>query len=221
MPALTFLTTSMLFWTTLFNTCDTIMAAMSPTFPAILIFGDSTVDTGNNNYIKTLAKANFPPYGQDFPGHVPTGRFSNGKLVPDFIASLLGIKDLVPPFLDPTLSPDELVSGACFASAGSGYDDLTTVLTNVVPVSEQLGLFRDYITRLQKSVGEKDAKKIVRNALVIISAGTNDWALNFYDIPTRRLGFSVDGYQDFLISKIQNFVQVCIFSIFSPKNFIS
>ena len=79
------------------------------------------MDTGNNNYIKTILKGNFLPYGQNFPGNVPpTGRFSNGKLVPDFLASALGIKDKVPPFLDPNLSDEELVSGVCFVSADPG-----------------------------------------------------------------------------------------------------
>jgi hypothetical protein len=54
---------------------------------AIYIFGDSIVDPGNNNRRLTAAKANFPPYGQDFPGGAATGRFSNG-LVP---GDLLGI----------------------------------------------------------------------------------------------------------------------------------
>ncbi|KAJ0781611.1 putative SGNH hydrolase superfamily [Helianthus annuus] len=50
---------------------------------AVLAFGDSTMDPGNNNYIKALFKANFPPYGKDFMGGKPTGRFSNGKIVTD------------------------------------------------------------------------------------------------------------------------------------------
>lgn len=52
---------------------------------AILVFGDSTVDPGNNNYIKTIFKCNFPPYGCDFKDNIPTGRFCNGRLVTDFI----------------------------------------------------------------------------------------------------------------------------------------
>lgn len=52
---------------------------------AIFVFGDSTVDSGNNNYIVTISKSNFPPYGKDFPGQVPTGRFTNGKLVTDYL----------------------------------------------------------------------------------------------------------------------------------------
>ena len=53
--------------------------------PGLFVFGDSIVDPGNNNYIPTLAKANFPPYGRDFIDHKPIGHFSNGKLSTDFI----------------------------------------------------------------------------------------------------------------------------------------
>ncbi|KAK1570663.1 hypothetical protein Q3G72_005420 [Acer saccharum] len=178
-------------------------------FPStILIFGDSTVDTGNNNYIKTLAKGNYLPYGQDFPGHIPTGRFSNGKLVPDFIASALGIKaEAVPPFLDPNLSDDQLLSGVSFASGGSGFDDLTTLVSKAITVYKQIKLFRDYIRRIKGIVGEEKAKKIISGSLVVISAGTNDFIFSFYDIPTRRLAFSVGRYQDFLLDRLQSFVK--------------
>ena len=57
------------------------------TIPAVIIFGDSIVDTGNNNNLATIAKCNFPPYGKDFPGQIPTGRFGNGKVPPDLIGT--------------------------------------------------------------------------------------------------------------------------------------
>lgn len=118
----------------------------------ILIFGDSTVDPGNNNYVGTPFRSDFPPYGRDFAGHVPTGRFTNGRLVTDFIgkkrsnsvpllfipklinfssyiyiyiAAYSGIKENVPPYLKPMLSLEELKSGVSFASAGSGLDPIT------------------------------------------------------------------------------------------------
>ena len=56
---------------------------------AFLVFGDSFVDQGNNNYVNTLAKANFPPYGKDFMGGKPTGRFSNGKTIADFLGTYI------------------------------------------------------------------------------------------------------------------------------------
>ncbi|KAG1354155.1 putative GDSL esterase/lipase EXL3 [Cocos nucifera] len=59
----------------------------TPLVPAVIVFGDSIVDPGNNNVIKTIVKCNFPPYGVDFIGHMPTGRFSNGKIPTDFIGT--------------------------------------------------------------------------------------------------------------------------------------
>lgn len=56
---------------------------------AIFMFGDSIVDPGNNNNRFTEAKANFPPYGQDFPGGVATGRFSNGLVPGDLLGMSL------------------------------------------------------------------------------------------------------------------------------------
>lgn len=51
----------------------------------VLVFGDSSVDPGNNNHLRLAPKGNFPPYGKDlFNGH-PTGRLSNGRLATDFI----------------------------------------------------------------------------------------------------------------------------------------
>lgn len=54
---------------------------------AFLVFGDSLVDNGNNNYLATTARADSHPYGIDYyPTHQPTGRFSNGFNIPDFIS---------------------------------------------------------------------------------------------------------------------------------------
>lgn len=52
--------------------------------PCFFIFGDSLVDNGNNNHILTLARANYLPYGIDFPLGV-SGRFTNGRTVVDII----------------------------------------------------------------------------------------------------------------------------------------
>jgi hypothetical protein len=54
---------------------------------AVFVFGDSIVDPGNNNNRLTEARADFPPYGEDFPGGVATGRFSNGKVPGDMLGT--------------------------------------------------------------------------------------------------------------------------------------
>jgi hypothetical protein len=72
--------------------CSTIKAAINiaenETIPALFAFGDSILDTGNNNNILvSVSKSNFPPYGRDFVGGKPTGRFSDGKVPSDLIGS--------------------------------------------------------------------------------------------------------------------------------------
>jgi len=52
--------------------------------PALIMFGDSIVDVGNNNNLLSIVKSNFLPYGRDFIDQRPTGRFCNGKLAVDF-----------------------------------------------------------------------------------------------------------------------------------------
>lgn len=52
---------------------------------ASFIFGDSLVEAGNNNYIVTLSKANYPPNGIDFGR--PTGRYTNARTIADIIGS--------------------------------------------------------------------------------------------------------------------------------------
>jgi hypothetical protein len=59
----------------------------APLAPALYVFGDSLFDSGNNNLLPTVSKANFKPYGVDFV-RGDTGRFSNGRLVPDFIGTV-------------------------------------------------------------------------------------------------------------------------------------
>ena len=54
--------------------------------PAVFVFGDSTVDVGNNNFLPgQQSKANFPHNGIDFTGGKATGRFSNGYNAVDFL----------------------------------------------------------------------------------------------------------------------------------------
>lgn len=62
--------------------------AAEPQVPCYFIFGDSLVDNGNNNNIQSLARANYLPYGIDFPDG-PTGRFSNGRTTVDVVGKLL------------------------------------------------------------------------------------------------------------------------------------
>jgi GDSL-like Lipase/Acylhydrolase len=174
---------------------------------AVYYFGDSTLDTGNNVYIPTIINANHFPYGKDFPGCKPTGRFSNGLLVPDLLGMKLGLSRFSFPFLDPSLSKDDMRLGANFASAGSGFDEATSYLWNPVPMSGQVQMFKLYLTTLEIIVGKEEASRIIENSLIFISSGTNDFTTNYYRASNKSRK-SIGEYQDFVLHKVEMTLKV-------------
>ncbi|PPS00469.1 hypothetical protein GOBAR_AA20203 [Gossypium barbadense] len=73
-----------------FLMCETKALVKLPpnvTVLAVIAFGDSIVDTGNNNNLMTLIRCNFCPYGQDFNGGILTGWFSDRKTPSDLLGS--------------------------------------------------------------------------------------------------------------------------------------
>jgi hypothetical protein len=40
----------------------------------------------------------------------------------------LGVKELLPAYRDPTLQPEDFLTGVSFASGGAGYDPLTSTI---------------------------------------------------------------------------------------------
>ncbi|XP_021726578.1 GDSL esterase/lipase At5g45950-like isoform X1 [Chenopodium quinoa] len=171
---------------------------------SLLVFGDSSVDPGNNNRITTSSKSNFLPYGKDFMGGHPTGRFSNGKLASDFVAEALGYAKTVPAFLDPNITKEDLLHAVSFASAGSGYDDLTANLTNTISLTRQIEYFKHYKIHLGQFVGYKKADVIISKAAILMSMGTNDYLQNYFLEPTRPKQFTLDKYQDYLVSRMRH-----------------
>ena len=59
--------------------------------PATFTLGDSLVDAGNNNYFFTLATANHEPYGIDRADRQATGRFCNGRIIPDLLSKWVSV----------------------------------------------------------------------------------------------------------------------------------
>ncbi|KAK8517796.1 hypothetical protein V6N13_127950 [Hibiscus sabdariffa] len=174
---------------------------------AIIVFGDSSVDSGNNNYIPTIAKCNFEPYGRDFPGGIPTGRFCNGRLPPDFISEAFGLKPVIPAYLDPHFSISDFATGVCFASAATGYDNATADILKVIPLWKEVEYYKEYQKKLRAYLGDRKANKVISDALYVISIGTNDFVENYYALPRRKSQFTVQQYEDFIIRIAENFVR--------------
>ncbi|KAL1561104.1 GDSL esterase/lipase EXL3-like [Salvia divinorum] len=177
------------------------------TVPAVFAFGDSIVDQGMNNHAATLIKCNFPPYGKDLNAGVPTGRFSNGKTPPDLIAKELGVKDLIPAYLDPNLKTRDLPTGVSFASGGCGFDPQTAQLVSAISLSDQLNHFKDYIGKLKAAVGEEKGNFILANSLYLLVAGSDDLANTYFTIGIRRKQYDIASYTDFMVSSASSFIE--------------
>ncbi|KAI4306858.1 hypothetical protein L6164_030102 [Bauhinia variegata] len=173
----------------------------SSNISAVFAFGDSTIDSGNNNHLNSLFCCDHLPYGRDLPSHVPTGRFSNEKLSADFLVNRLGIKDLLPAFLEPKLTDHDLLTGVCFASGGSGLDNQT------IDLPTQFQSFEQALKRISKLVGDEKARLTVENALFVISIETNDMLYTACFLPTRVIELTMSGYRDFLLHNLESFVK--------------
>ncbi|XP_038722359.1 GDSL esterase/lipase EXL3-like [Tripterygium wilfordii] len=179
---------------------------LNKTVPAVIIFGDSVVDTGNNDYITTIIKCDFSPYGKDFEGGIPTGRFSNGKVPADFIAALFGVKDLMPSYLEPNLQLRDFLTGVSFASGGAGYDPFTSKFVNALSMDDQIDMFKEYIELVKAAVGKERLATMLSKSIFISVFGSNDIA-NTLSNPIRRLQYDVDQYIDLLVNSASEFYQ--------------
>ncbi|GAB2271446.1 hypothetical protein Dimus_006283 [Dionaea muscipula] len=176
----------------------------------LIVFGDSTVDPGNNDYTGTWDRINMWPYGIDFPDHIATGRFSNGRLVTDFAAAyyLSGTNRTIKAYLDPNLSLEDLMQGVSFASAGSGYDPEAAQIDGALNFTQQLDNFKKYKTRLEAHDRSEATQTLIYKAIFILSSSTNDFFDYAFNLTGRRQQLTVSNYQQFLLSQFNNFTQV-------------
>ncbi|CAN6206635.1 unnamed protein product [Urochloa humidicola] len=147
--------------------------------PPMYVFGDSTLDVGNNNFLKgtNVPKANMLYYGVDFPGF-PTGRLSNGRNTADFIAKKIGHVSSPPPYLSLASSSSLLVStaltiGTSFASGGAGILDSTNA-GNTIPLLKQVEYLGATKSKMVTAVGSDAVSAQLAESLVLIGIGGND-----------------------------------------------
>ncbi|TVU07554.1 hypothetical protein EJB05_40915, partial [Eragrostis curvula] len=147
--------------------------------PAIYVFGDSTLDVGNNNYLpgKDVPRANKPYYGVDFPGSKPTGRFSNGYNMADFIAKTLGFERSPMAYLalkaHNFLIPRAFIRGVSYASAGAGILDSTNAGNNI-PLSKQVSYFQATKAEMESKVGPHVVRDLLSKSFFLVGVGSND-----------------------------------------------
>ncbi|KAK3131310.1 hypothetical protein QOZ80_6BG0504810 [Eleusine coracana subsp. coracana] len=147
--------------------------------PAMYVFGDSTLDVGNNNYLQGagVPRANRPYYGVDFPGSKPTGRFSNGYNMADFIAKTLGFERSPMAYLGLKahnyVIPRALTIGVSYASAGAGILDSTNAGNNI-PLSQQVRYFQETKAEMESKVGPHVVGDLLSKSFFLLGVGSND-----------------------------------------------
>ncbi|MCO5558164.1 hypothetical protein L7F22_011741 [Adiantum nelumboides] len=156
-------------------------AAGAPCYPALFIFGDSLSDTGNGNLTGSplFTRTAQRPYGETVPGF-PFGRFSDGLLLVDFLATWIGLP-LSNPYLDKgadfTTGVNYAVSSATAQNAFYLRSRLVTPLTNLsldVQIGWHLAL------KASKSSSHNPSTHAYSKGLYVLEIGGNDYidALN-------------------------------------------
>ncbi|XP_021720395.1 GDSL esterase/lipase 5-like [Chenopodium quinoa] len=170
---------------------------------SLFIFGDSILDVGNNNYINTttLDQANFWPYGVNF-FHYPTGRFSDGRVISDFIAERANL-----PLIQPYLQPHKrrFYYGVNFASAGGGAL-VETFKGSVIDLHMQLKNYKKVKRWFKNKLGEKKAKRKLQKAVYFFGIGTNDYISLFLTNSSTRFTYTKSQYVSMVISNITSVV---------------
>ncbi|KAJ4844392.1 hypothetical protein Tsubulata_002353 [Turnera subulata] len=143
--------------------------------PAMFVLGDSLVDVGNNNFLPaSIAKANYPHYGMDFPTRRPTGRFSNGKNAADLLAEKLGLPS-PPPFMSLIANKDTsaYTTGVSFASSGAGIFNSSDIKLSI-PLTTQIGYYEYVYQNLVGMLGQSGAQDRISKSVFLIVVGNND-----------------------------------------------
>ncbi|WOL18807.1 GDSL esterase/lipase [Canna indica] len=105
------------------NSCGYYSNQRKGEYDKLFIFGDSYADTGNLGKLlgRNIARSWFEPYGMSFPAK-PAGRFSDGRVLTDYVASFMRIRSPIPYKI--RRAGYRLSSyGMNFAVAGSGVFD--------------------------------------------------------------------------------------------------
>ncbi|CAN1178696.1 GDSL esterase/lipase At1g71250 [Linum perenne] len=153
-------------------------AAESARVPAMFVFGDSLVEVGNNNYLSSIAKSNYYPYGIDY-NRGPTGRFSNGKTFVDLLGELVGV-GYPPAFADPTAVGSRILGGVNYASAAAGIlDESGQHYGQRYSLSQQVLNFETTLYQLRATLGAANLTDYLSKSLAVLVFGSNDYINNY------------------------------------------
>lgn len=131
----------------------------------LFVFGDSYVDTGN--WPKSMSSSWQEPYGYTYPGY-PSGRFSDGLVLTDFIAAFLGIRS-PQAYANRKGSSQKDNYGVNFAYGGTG---VYNTFVNQPNMTTQINYFQQLVQE-EEQVYNKDN---MSSSIALVSVAGNDYA---------------------------------------------
>ncbi|KAJ0781615.1 putative SGNH hydrolase superfamily [Helianthus annuus] len=149
----------------------------------------------------------------------------------------INVKEYVPPYLDPFIEDEDLITGVSFASGATGLDPLTSTINvsllymhafnhfqvicihtdmyayhiinqMVIPMVDQLEMFSNYIRKLEILVGKAEANNILNNSLFLVATGSDDFVDDYFTYPMRKIQYDLSSYTNFLVAEASTFIQV-------------
>ncbi|KAL9241900.1 hypothetical protein vseg_015960 [Gypsophila vaccaria] len=135
----------------------------------LYVFGDSLYDTGMGFYVDKGPAADSYPYGNTY-FKKPAGRFSDGRLIPDFIAQFANL-----PFPEPYRNPNltDFTKSVNFADAAAGV--LVDGRNNTLNLKLQTEFFVEMVEKMERQYGKEKTRKLVSNAVLVFNIGSNDY----------------------------------------------
>ncbi|KAF5729421.1 GDSL esterase/lipase [Tripterygium wilfordii] len=151
----------------IFSLFNNIYSTEATDVKKLFVFGDSLVDVGN--YDSDPRTPWLEPYGMTFPGK-PAGRFSDGRVLSDNIASFLGIEAPIAFKKIESAEKSELQNGMSFACGGSGVFDTPNINPDAPKMSKQ-------IDNLQKLLEQEKlyTKDDLQSSVALVNTGVNDY----------------------------------------------
>ncbi|KAH1219658.1 GDSL esterase/lipase [Glycine max] len=135
----------------------------------VTVTEDSLVEVGNNNFLNTIARANYFPYGIDF-SRGSTGRFSNGKSLIDFI--------------DPSTIGTRILYGVNYASASALPAFLTSqgdimYGDHQYSLSQQVLNFENTLNQYRTMMDASALNQFLASSIAVVVTGSNDYINNY------------------------------------------
>ncbi|XP_075657050.1 GDSL esterase/lipase At3g27950-like [Castanea sativa] len=181
--------------------------------PAIYNFGDSNSDTGS---VSAAFSRLPPPYGDTFSGK-PSGRYSDGRLIIDFIAEKLGL-----PFLSAYLDSikPNFRHGANFGASGSTIQPADAKLFgagfNPLSLNIQLLQFEQFKDRTKEAFNQDKSSWIKNNlprpedyskALYTLDSGQNDLHFGLVQTTEEQVRASIPNIIDMFAVAVKKLYQ--------------